>query len=332
MSGLLDQLPEGANVLVIRLRSLGDCVLTTPALEILKSARPDLNVSVVVEDRFVAVFEGNPDVDRLVRPRATDVGRIKAELAINFHGGTRSMALTAASRARQRAGLGHFRGTAMYNVKIPRAQEILGEERVVHTAEHMASAMFYLGAPRQEVPRAKLFAEPETASRPYAVLHPVASAPDKTWPAASFLRLAAYLESEWGLEPVFIAAAGEDLSPFARYRTLQGVPLGQVKKLMAGASLFVGNDSGPAHMAAAFGLPVALVFGNSEPAIWGPWKTASEMLVNRDDITAIPPERMIEALERLRVRPGGCPPQTKDEERTGLNGSALANHAFRSKA
>ena len=37
--------------------------------------------------------------------------------------------------------------SAAYNVRIPRAQEILGVERKVHTAEHLASAMFYLGAP-----------------------------------------------------------------------------------------------------------------------------------------------------------------------------------------
>jgi len=302
MSALLDQLSRGASVLVIRLRSLGDCVLTTPALAILKKARPDITVSVVVEERFAAVFEGNPDVGCILRPRITDVAGNRAELVINLHGGTRSMALTAAAGSKYRAGFGHFRGTGIYNLKIPRAQEILGEERVVHTAEHLASAMFHLGAPRQEIPRAKLFAEPGSPARPYAVLHPIASAPDKTWPAESFRTVAAYLEAEWGLEPVFIAAAGEDLTPFAGCRLVQGAPLAAVKNLIAGAGLFVGNDSGPAHMAAAFGLPVALVFGNSEPAIWGPWKTASEVLVNRDDITAIGPEQMMRALENLRVQ------------------------------
>jgi heptosyltransferase-3 len=46
----------------------------------------------------------------------------------------------------------------MYNVRIPRAQDILGVDRHVHTAEHLASAMFYLGVPRCEIPRARLFA------------------------------------------------------------------------------------------------------------------------------------------------------------------------------
>ena len=65
------------------------------------------------------------------------------------------MALTTASLAKYRAGFRHFRGAALYNIKIPRAQEILGEERVVHTAEHLASAMFFLGAPTQEIPSSR---------------------------------------------------------------------------------------------------------------------------------------------------------------------------------
>ncbi len=41
-----------------------------------------------------------------------------------------------------------------------------------------------------------------------------------------------------------------------------------VKSLMAGASLFIGNDSGPAHIAAAFGVPVVVIFGSSDPVTW----------------------------------------------------------------
>jgi heptosyltransferase-3 len=45
-----------------------------------------------------------------------------------------------------------------YNIRIPAAQEVLGEDRPVHTAEHLAAAMFYLGVPRCEIPRARLIA------------------------------------------------------------------------------------------------------------------------------------------------------------------------------
>ena len=50
----MTELPIGCRVAAVRLRSLGDCVLTTPALDILKRARPDLRIAVVVEDRFGA--------------------------------------------------------------------------------------------------------------------------------------------------------------------------------------------------------------------------------------------------------------------------------------
>jgi heptosyltransferase III len=50
MATVLERVPHGGRVLVIRLRSLGDCVLTTPALALLKQHRPDLRMAVVVED------------------------------------------------------------------------------------------------------------------------------------------------------------------------------------------------------------------------------------------------------------------------------------------
>jgi ADP-heptose:LPS heptosyltransferase len=104
------------------------------------------------------------------------------------------------------------------------------------------------------------------------------------------------------MTPVFIAAAGEDVSAFEGYRVVAGAPLGEVKELIAGASLFVGNDSGPAHMAAALGVPLAVVFGNSALEIWRPWKAVAEVLANREDIAAVGVDEMIEALGRLRVR------------------------------
>src|SRR6266852_4180021 len=150
MSTVLQRLPTGARVAVIRLRSLGDCVLTTPALALLKNARPDLRIAIVVE-----------------------------------------------------GGFAHFRLPALYNVRIPRAQQILGVDRKVHTAEHLASAMFYLGVPPAEIPRARLYAEQRSRSGPYAVIHPLASAADKRWTPGGFRAVAEHLRNQ-GIEPVFI--------------------------------------------------------------------------------------------------------------------------------
>jgi ADP-heptose:LPS heptosyltransferase len=304
--------PIGCRVAVIRLRSLGDCVLTTPALDILKRARPDLHIAVVVEDRFRAVFEGNPDIETLMGLSWRELRAWAPELCLNLHGGSASARLTALSGARLRAGFAHYRWQRLYNLRIPRAQRILGEERTVHTVEHLASAMFYLGVPRVEIPRAKLFAgnqervleDPRRTGvlpHAYGVIHPIASQPDKTWHAAGFLAAARFLRESLELDPVFIAGPGEDLTPFREYRTVVGAPLGEIKSLLSGAALFLGNDSGPAHMAAAFGLPVVAIFGASDPAIWHPWRTPSVIVQNRAGIQSVAERQVLDALERMRV-------------------------------
>ena len=293
-------MPPNSRVAVIRLRSLGDCVLTTPAMQILKDCRPDLQIGVAVEDRFAPVFEGNPDITRILPPGVAALRAWKPWLCLNLHGGTRSALLTACSSARVRAGFGHYRFAPVYNLRIPRAQQILGAERIVHTAEHLASAIFHLGAPCCEIPAAKLSAA-RRAAQPVAVIHPAAANPAKTWPVERFLSLAEHLRNNCDLEPVFIAANAAELRPFAAHRTVAGAPLADIKNLLAGASLFVGNDSGPAHMAAALRVPVIVLFGASDPRIWGPWKAIGEALTSPAGIASITVAQAIAALGRLRV-------------------------------
>src|SRR5260370_20321958 len=218
MPDFLDRLRPGARVAILRLRSLGDCVLTIPAIELLKAYRPDLRLAVVVEDRFRAVFEGNASLEEVIAPEIPPLLRFRPESCINFHGGTRSILLMMASTAPHRAGFGHYRFRQAYNIRIPTAQEILGIDRKVHTAEHLASAVFYLGVPQQESPRAPLYAEPQTLGKPYAILHPTASAPAKTWPAERFFKLAQHIRQQFDMEPVFLGGPGEDLSPFLEFR------------------------------------------------------------------------------------------------------------------
>jgi ADP-heptose:LPS heptosyltransferase len=301
MATVLERVPHGGRVLVIRLRSLGDCVLTTPALALLKQARPDLRLAVVVEEAFRAVFEGNPDIAAMIPPEASAVRRWRPHLTLNLHGGSRSAMLTAMSRAKWRAGFSHFRNLFVYNVRIPTAQAILHLHRKVHTCEHVASAVFYLGVPMTEIPRARLFADPVPSGQ-YAVVHPAASQPDKTWPADRFVAVARHLEDDFGLQPVFIGSASDDLSPFQGYRRLAGSPLSAVKSLISRAMLFVGNDSGPAHIAAAFGVPSVVLFGSSDPVIWAPWRTTAEVLTHRGGIAAISVNDVLTALGRMRVK------------------------------
>jgi ADP-heptose:LPS heptosyltransferase len=82
--------------------------------------------------------------------------------------------------------------------------------------------------------------------------------------------------------------------------------------LLAGAALFVGNDSGPAHMAAAFGLPVVVLFGPSNPAIWGPWQTTSVVMTSHQGINSIQVSKVVEAIESMPfLHPTTYAPQPK---------------------
>jgi len=144
-----------------------------------------------------------------------------------------------------------------------------------------------------------LFAEEPPVSARYAVLHPFASAPDKQWPSERFCEVARYLDL-WNIKPVFLAAPKDDVTPFKAHQIVQGT-LGDAKALLARASVFVGNDSGPAHMAAAFGVASVVLFGPSNHAIWGPWQTESEIVVAPDGMREVTVSRVIAALERLRM-------------------------------
>ncbi len=301
---LLPSLPEGARLLVIRLRSIGDIILLTPALQLVKQWRPDLRFTVMVEAQFRELLEGNPDVEEILpleRQRgweqvagrirlAREVRRRDFSLCLNLHGGPTSAWLALASGAPRRATFAHHRLRAIYTHLIPDARGILNQA-AIHTAEHQASAFFHLGLPRREVPRARLVVSPAHAAwwnekreesglagQDYAVVHPTALYFTKQWAPEHFARLARYLEDERGLRVLLACGPGESAvldgvkrAAGRNLARLENAGLGEYAAALAQARLFVGNDSGPAHMAAALARPVVVIFGSSSSAIWGPW-------------------------------------------------------------
>ncbi len=304
-ASLLPSLPSGARILVIRFRSIGDIVLLTPSLRLLKEWRPDLRVSVVIESHFRELLDGNPDVEEVLEPgegrswrklvsRLRSVGEIrrrKFSLCVNLHGGPTSTLLARASGARWKAGFAHFRARGAYHVLVPDARAILVQE-AIHTAEHQAAAFFFLGLPRREIPPARLVLTPGhkawwaqkwasldfARGREYSIVHPTALYATKQWAPENFARLGTYLEDEKGLAPIYSCGPGESHAIDAveraagkPIRRLEGASLGQYAAALAGARLFVGNDSGPAHMAAALDRPCVVIFGSSSSTIWGPW-------------------------------------------------------------
>ncbi|MGH9448276.1 MAG: glycosyltransferase family 9 protein, partial [Terriglobia bacterium] len=302
---LLPDLPLGSRILLIRLRSLGDIVLLTPSLRLLKEWRQDLRISVLIESRFHDLLTGNTHVDEVLSPgggggirqakaRLRMVRELRGRrfsLCVNLHGGPGSVFFSRYCGARWNAAFAHFRRQSSYDFAIPDARTILGQA-VVHTAEHQASAFFWLGLPRQPVPASEIFVSDTgrdewrsrlssldvAPARPYAILQPSALYPTKEWPAERFAQLGQYIEREAGLIPLFSCGPGESshLDRVERasprpIRRLEGLKLATFIAAVAGSALFVGNDSGPAHIAAACGVPLAVIFGSSNSRIWGPW-------------------------------------------------------------
>ena len=274
-------------------------MLETPAIAALHSWRPDLRISVLVEPRFAPVLEGNPAINELIPSRslgetALDLLRGKFPIVFNQHGGPRSAMLTGASGSPLRVGWAGYQYSFVYNVAAPDAREFYGVP-AVHTVEHRISQFYFTGLPRGPIPRAQVFARPDAiasavrklaekgiaAGEPYAVLQPGARLPGMRWPVAKFAEIARWLREKRGIASVVnLGARDEEISAEVQ-REMQNcaVVLGahldirELIALIAGSRIFVGNDSGPAHLAAAWQRPSVVIFGVTDPIQWRPWQS-----------------------------------------------------------
>lgn len=339
------RLEPSASVILVRLRSLGDSVLATPAFALLRQAVPDANVHVVMDGRIAEVLEGQPDIDGVValepdsgiRGKVDLLRRVRSlrpALCIDMHGGSTAAWLSALSGAEWRVGCQHFRHLWAYNVWIPRAQEVLGRRSAakVHTAEHHAATMIHLGAPSEEIPVARLGPLPPENESRYAVIHAGAAYETKRWATEHFRVVGKEIERSHGLRPVFVLGPGdtglaEELSEFDVRAALR---LRELKSLLAGARLFVGNDSGPAHVAAAFGVPAVVIFGSSDSAVWCPWRTPHRVVETRWDCKPCPGDRCYAFDEPrciLSVQPASV--LSAVDELIGSGGTAHLKHGER---
>jgi len=102
---------------------------------------------------------------------------------------------------------------------------------------------------------------PETPPREFAVIHPFASSLAKRWPAENFRAVAAAIDM-----PVEWCAGPEEVWPGAK----RAADLYELACWLAQARVYLGNDSGIAHLAAAVGVPVVAIFLTTDPAVWAP--------------------------------------------------------------
>jgi ADP-heptose:LPS heptosyltransferase len=220
-----------------------------------------------------------------------EMRRRRFALCLNLHGGPTSAWLTASSGARWKAGFHHFRWPRLYHFRVPDAREILGQQDV-HTAELQVAALYWLGLPPATIPSAKTVVETGcrdwwranrssfglAPGQEYALIHPTALYATKQWASEKFAEIGDLLERETKLAVLYACGPSESAVLDAvegaaghPLRRLQNVGLDLYAAALSEARLFVGNDSGPAHMASALGRPVVVVFGSSSSRIWGPW-------------------------------------------------------------
>ncbi len=299
-AALLPSLPQGAEILIIRLRSLGDLVLETPAIAALHSWRLDLRISVVVEPRFAAVLEGNPAVTELIFSSGSafaTAAKLRARhfpIVFNQHGGPRSAILAGFSGSPWRVGWTGYQYSFLYNVRVPDAKAFYGSE-AVHTVEHRISQFYWAGLPRGPIPNAAVFPQPDAMASvarklaekgiapgaPYAVLQPGARLSEMRWPVAKFAELARWLREHHGVASVVNLSAG-DAEIAAEVQREMGdcavipeppLDVRELIALVAGSRIVIGNDSGPMHIAAALQRPSVAVFSVTDPVQWHPWRS-----------------------------------------------------------
>ncbi|HTK30510.1 MAG TPA: glycosyltransferase family 9 protein [Candidatus Saccharimonadaceae bacterium] len=289
-----------ARLLALRPRALGDVVLITPALRALLAGHPGATLEVVTEPRYAPLLEPLPGVakiwplERSVRGTLALIAALRRrrfDLVVDFFGNPRTALIAAWCGAATSVGYAlRGRGRA-YRRAVPRTALVLdaaGRPRREHAAAtHVRLALAAGGradgldprlAPHSAdgaradelLARAGVRAPEETVG-----LVAAGTWPAKTWPAVNAGRLAR-LVAEAGRDVLLLAGPGEDDVTDTVRRHAPGVrvlpPCGvaELAAVIARLGAVVGTDSGPIHLAAAFGRPTFAWFGPTDPDTWAP--------------------------------------------------------------
>lgn len=298
-------------VLILKPDHLGDVLLASPALALLRERLPAATLTLAVGPWSAALAERLPMVDRVLtipfpgferaRPRPPLWrwllllrlayrwrGQFDAALVLrdDFYWGAM---LAAVARIPVRLG------TAT-PLCAPFLTAAVAPRRQAAAAQHLQVAALLTGdqppgcwtpaqplrvAPRPAAAPARqaLAAAGLNADEPYALLHPGAGAAVKLWTPQHWGVVLRALHARRGLRTLVLAGAGEQhlLPPILRHAGTAAVPLGGgpdldlLCALLAGATLVLGVDSGPLHLAAALDVPSVRLYGPVDPAVYGPW-------------------------------------------------------------
>jgi predicted lipopolysaccharide heptosyltransferase III len=305
-NGLFNSLPPKARILLIRLRSMGDCLLLTSPVRALKAEFPDFRISVLVEKRFAECFDGNPDFDEVLavsgkRDAARRLLTRRFHAVVNLHGGPTSFVYSCLTWGR-RIGAAHYRYAKFYHGLVP------APDSAAHTVESTLALFQYLGLRAEEAPplRYEVHAsesqriQQTLKGRPYVVVHPSALMETKRWEPGRFAEVARAMRKR-KLTIVLTCGPGEESAvaqvaeKISTTTILLGLNIPELAELIRGARLYIGNDSGPMHLAAAVGTPVVAVWGSSDSRRWRPWGIEHRVVQNHFECNPCPGYRCLVA-------------------------------------
>lgn len=265
-------------ILFITSTRIGDAVLSSGLLDHLIGTHPDARVTVACGPLAAPLFASVPQVERVIVMAKTrrgghwiDLWRrtvgTRWDLVVDLRGSGTSWFLLAGKRVVKRRGL----TPATPRHKVEEAGDLLG------LSPAPAPRLWLSDSARDKAARL-------LPDGPILALAPAASAPFKEWPRERFAALAHRLTGEGGvLEGARItvfggpgdeAAAREAVAGIdpARLTDLTGaLTIDEAAACLVRATVFIGNDSGLMHLAAAAGVPTLGLFGPTDERLYGPW-------------------------------------------------------------
>lgn len=261
------------SILVCKYDEIGDVVLSLHTFELLKHSYPQARITVFCKPYARDILLASPHIDTVITnerdfaPRYDIIvelrGTVRSALYALFHPPLYRVDRGAVRLLNRRKGHRH-EIDVNYQIIEPllRNNETMIQPVLLVAEEHRTWAEQYIG---------------QHALGSFAMLHPAARKPLKRWPIEHYTALAERLYREKGWNVVLVGM-GEDMDTLSRIATATSVPvhllvdkpLLHVAALAERAQLFVGNDSGPMHIAAAVGAPAVGLFGPGSPELFAP--------------------------------------------------------------
>ena len=284
------------NILVSRLRFIGDIVLSTPVLEVLKERFPDASIDYLGDSEGTTLLRHNPNLNEII-PYDFSAWEVREQIrigallrkkrydvAIDLFGNPRSAIVIYLSGAEMRIGgrFGWRRRLFTHPVAVSdrldavsfhlRYLEPLGIKGLYRKPK------IYLDDDEINSSVKSLDKIGVNLARPIVGMHIGATWPAKVWPAERFARLAELITRE-GDAQVFVTFGPKDfdcLKAFSsevrtKFYSMSPQPLRSLAAAISRCELFVSNDAAPMHIAAAVGTPTIGIFGPGEPDIWFPY-------------------------------------------------------------